>query len=574
MAWLRMALVCLPLSLAEDVLPQLLSIVETRHADAFLSDAPPDEIRASRKGQPSGRMAVLDETTLLSDLEATHLQEQAARSLIEGACFASYDHVYRVFKDSTCQKADLPGCKADGVHEACRYCGPPASGQGVAYPACPRAFVNVPLFHLAAGAAYRGFGVFIEAKLGSPAKDAQYITLLLDSASSSLGIIGRETVGHPGPLPQCTMRSFHTLGARSHCGLGSYTVHASRSAERWPHLGDQYCPTVDNDTDGRPYCVLRAAYADGSGFSAMMVRDALSIGSYTQPVPVNAIYRMSGPFQEPPCSGILGVAAARLNCVRLWDPETCFPGAMEQLLTSQGLRNKLGLCLGRPPQPEHAGSERLDHGTPGLLSLGGSAPELTVGSPHYSKIVSTRGYMTVRLLGVGVNGQLAPVRSAYFRRGILVDTGATVLSLPQAAWEAIAHTGSKHKCFSDRECLLNIQLQEVCLKLVDMVGCHAKRRTCSNISKRFLASGPPMLGFAALKDLYLELDIQSRQVGFATRSEAACNTECSAFLTEITCSFAKGCSWTADRCSGGMSTGGSTSRGSIATAEDKCFGTS
>jgi len=430
---------------------------------------------------------------------------------------------------------------------------------------------SIPLFHLANKPGQKGFGVFIEAKIGTPPERAQYVTLLLDSGSSSMAVIGPRAAGLPGPLPPCTLSSFHTRTGRSSCGLGGYTARDSPSHVRWPLPGSQYCPIAVNDTTRVPFCAMSVNYGDGSGFTGMMVNDTLTIGGYSQTAPVNAIYWMHGPFQEPPSAGIIGVAGADLNCARWGDPKTCFPGAMEQLLMSQGLKNRLGLCLGRPPLPTGSDHNRIDYGQPGLMSLGGTDTALTAGRVYYSKILQGTKYFALRLQGVGVNEQHASVPTAAFASGMIVDTGSTQLYLPYGAWTAISAAGAKIRCHQDSDCRLSIQVQGACLKLVDFVKCHPQHRVCSALEQRGLAYGQPMLGFAGMKDLYLELDLSDHQVGFATRSNKACNAKCSSFLTKITCSFAKGCAWEGTQCGGGMSSGGSKSRGSTVTAE--CFNT-
>lgn len=46
---------------------------------------------------------------------------------------------YSVYLDPTCLTRSQAGCKADGINDACRYCGPPSNGLGPSFPPCPTA---------------------------------------------------------------------------------------------------------------------------------------------------------------------------------------------------------------------------------------------------------------------------------------------------------------------------------------------------------------------------------------------------------------------------------------------------
>jgi len=230
------------------------------------------------------------------------------------------------------------------------------------------------------------------------------------------------------------------------------------------------------------------------------------------------------------------------------------------------------LCLGTPPQPNDSGASlgRVDYGTPGVLSLGGADPRLTIGSPRHTEIAYDKGFFSVSMVGVGVGGARVPV-DADKLQGTVVDTASPGLALPEEVLTGILAAGRGQNCSRDTDCALNLRLQGVCLNIVGLVHCHAHHQTCSELDEMVVPSQTPTLGHAALKDLYLELNLADRLVGFATRSQQACNAECSSFLKEATCRFAEGCSWAAGQCGGGMSTGGSTSRGSTVTEERRCF---
>merc|ERR1712003_57103 len=90
-------------------------------------------------------------------------------------------------------------------------------------------------------------------------------------------------------------------------------------------------------------------------------------------------------------------------------------------------------------------------------------------------------------------------------------------------------------------------------------------------SMAFVPSNETIICYGALKDLYLEFDQENQQVGFAARSNNACDGSCSEILAEQTCTFTKGCSWENSKCVGGMFGSGSKSRGSFVVPADECF---
>lgn len=324
------------------------------------------------------------------------LRAEAATQLVEG-CDPGFESDYRTTEDRACvRNPELAGCQADGIHMACRICGRPKSGTGKVFHPCPDAYVNVPLYHLAGNSSWIGMGVFMEAKLGAPADDPQYVTLLLDSGSVSLAVIGEGTEGKPGAMPQCSPQEFHFFLNRSRCALGSYSPNLSSSKELWPLPGSKLCQQVVNVSDNRSVCATSVCYAggcneNGSGYLAFDLAEELTIGPYTSKVPVDAIAYMMGPFQEPPSSGIIGLAGNQLNCVDYNDSDSCSPTAMDLFLKSQNLENRLGMCLGRPPQHDSKGY--LKHGLPGVLSLGGADPELYTG-PLLRTGSGTSGFFT------------------------------------------------------------------------------------------------------------------------------------------------------------------------------------
>lgn len=433
--------------------------------------------------------------------------------------------------------------------------------------------VNVPLFHLAHSVS-TGMGVFMEAKVGK-GSSKQYVTLLLDSGSVSMAVLGSESqptsslawtcgttlktvmrnINHTEPaLPQCTLQDFRSSN-KGRCGLGGYELSKSTSAEPWPLGGSKLCP-VKKDLEymsgrwatksGGP-CNARTCYGDGSGYQANLVKDFLSIGSYSQKVPIHAISNVAGVFQEAPSAGIIGVASKALNCASHSDPSTCYPGAMQQLLISQGLERKLGLCLGEPPEPSST------FGTPGLLSLGGIDHTLAVGEPLFTPLSGSK-YYTVKAHAFGLNGQKIATVTEAEGLATIVDTGAAALLLPK---EIAPYY--RMKCYEDPKCVINVQLEHVCLNIV-------------GVSYRSIGSSKTtMLGYPALKSLYMLLDLEHHHVGFAARSDKACNAECSTFLSEVTCGYAKGCHWAGSHCAGGQSSGGSTSRGSTVSKANQCF---
>jgi len=307
-------------------------------------------------------------------------------------------------------------------------------------------------------------------------------------------------------------------------------------------------------------------FGDGSCFLAFMLKDQLSVGGFRQSVPVRAITEMAGMFQEAPSSGIIGLAARELNCANGSDPDSCYPGAMQQLLISQGVDRRLGLCLGRPPLPDNETGDYIDYGTPGLMTLGGIEENLTNGSMHYTKISDHSGRYSVQMLSVGVNDQLVSDNATDFKTTI-VDTGSQLLLLPKQTLKAVTEAARQNTCEVASDCRLNLQLKGACLNLVGVLRCLSNQVTGSkhcypDLNSIGVSEDTAIIGYAALKDLYLELNLDDFHVGFASRSDKSCNAQCSSFLSEATCSFAESCTWLDGRCTGGISTGGSSSRGS------------
>eukprot|EP00930_Biecheleria_cincta_P097263 TRINITY_DN88988_c0_g1_i1.p1 TRINITY_DN88988_c0_g1~~TRINITY_DN88988_c0_g1_i1.p1 ORF type:complete len:646 (+),score=80.27 TRINITY_DN88988_c0_g1_i1:46-1938(+) len=499
------------------------------------------------------------------------LRHQAASHLVDG-CDPGFISDYRTTEDHACDEdPKLEGCQADGIHMACRSCGTPKSGTGPVFEACPNAYVNVPVYHLAKNSSWFGMGVFMEAKLGTPGNGSQYVTLLLDSGSVSLAVIGEGTKGKPGALPQCSPQEFHLFLNRSHCALGSYSPNLSSSKELWPLPGSKLCAEEVNVSNNTSACLTRVCYAggcneNGSGYFALGMKEEFTIGPYTATVPIDAVAYMMGPFQEPPSSGIIGLAGNKLNCIDANDTDTCAPTAIDLFLRSQNLENRLGMCLGRPPQHDSRGY--LKHGRPGVLSLGGADPELYTG-PLLSTGLGDSGFFTAELKGLGIGGVSAWKNSTT----VLVDSGNPGgISMPMELLMPFSDLADNKSCNHDSECAVNIQLQGVCLNVIGLLKCNATAHVCNVGEDGGFGIEPDlvMLGYQVIKDLYLELDRENVKMGFAARSDAPCSTECSAVLTEATCGFTEGCSWNGEKCTGGRSIG-SGSRGSTVGEEDSCF---
>merc|ERR1712025_708001 len=128
--------------------------------------------------------------------------------------------------------------------------------------------VSVPIFHLARNDSTHGMGVFVEALIGV-GDHAQYVTLLLDSGSSSMAVTGKLTTGKPGPVKLCDTQEFHNTYKRSHCALGSYDMANSTSVSLYPKPDSPYCGFIENvtvDNKSHEICVTQSWYADESGW--------------------------------------------------------------------------------------------------------------------------------------------------------------------------------------------------------------------------------------------------------------------------------------------------------------------
>mmetsp|Transcript_110058 Transcript_110058/g.276818 ORF Transcript_110058/g.276818 Transcript_110058/m.276818 type:complete len:299 (+) Transcript_110058:63-959(+) len=68
---------------------------------------------------------------------SSHSARALSTAPYPSGCADTYNHDYGVYNDPACSIGSLPGCKADGQNEDCRYCGPPASRQGQVYEDCP-----------------------------------------------------------------------------------------------------------------------------------------------------------------------------------------------------------------------------------------------------------------------------------------------------------------------------------------------------------------------------------------------------------------------------------------------------
>jgi len=181
-------------------------------------------------------------------------------------------------------------------------------------------------------------------------------------------------------------------------------------------------------------------------------------------------------------------------------------------------------------------------------------------------------YFSVALKGVGINGAVAYENSTNYLPAI-VDTGNPMgISLPVAWLQGIDDVSKEQACEVDSDCVLNVKFDGLCLNVAGLIGCNATTSKCTvpTSETAFTFSSEAMIGFELLKDLYIELDRQHDQIGFAARSGESCRTPCSAVLTEVTCGFTDGCSWDGARCAGGMSQG-SLSSGSTVGKESECF---
>merc|ERR1712039_646888 len=88
-----------------------------------------------------------------------------------------------------------------------------------------------------------------------------------------------------------------------------------------------------------------------------------------------------------------------------------------------------------------------------------------------------------------------------------------------------------------------------CVQMAGLIPCKNKICDLQNSDVASSGDGSTMFGYNAMKRLYLEFDHQNNQVGFANRSDTACNSECSAYIAATTCELAK-CTWSGSACSG------------------------
>jgi hypothetical protein len=287
-----------------------------------------------------------------------------------------------------------------------------------------------------------------------------------------------------------------------------------------------------------------------------MLSDTLTIGSLSATVTVGAISTVQEGFQEAPANGIMGVSASSGNCnsgsfasSQTSDSVTCAEDTMQALLTANGYGDKFGVCLG------------VD--APGVLSLGGANSDFYTAPMLATPLVtSTSGenYYSVDLTGFGVGGSTICTGTACVgSQTAIVDTGTAVAQLNTEAYTALA--SSSVSCSSDDGCLVDFQFggdSPMCIQSKGLMTCVGG--TCQIDTEMVNSgSGQTIIGYTALKYLYLQFDRAGMEVGFAERS-GECSVECTSYLSQFGCGKAS-CSWDGSSCSGGQGSG-STAVGS------------
>lgn len=186
------------------------------------------------------------------------------------------------------------------------------------------------------------------------------------------------------------------------------------------------------------------------------------------------------------------------------------------------------------------------------------------------------GFYAVEFTAIGVNGQLA-CDDCVSEPGspTIVDSGTPPLLLSTTAFNQLVSTASSVSCSSDSDCLVTMQIGNVCVNAAGLLSCVSG--TCAVIhgavssGASSVNGGSAIIGNAAINQLYIEFNNGEHQIGFANR-QGLCSAPCSSFLSVHSCDRAQ-CTWSGDTCTGDAALGNSAigSIVSSVSAGGSCF---
>lgn len=210
-----------------------------------------------------------------------------------------------------------------------------------------------------------------------------------------------------------------------------------------------------------------------------------------------------------------------------------------------------------------------------MLTLGGPNPDFYTGDMYYTPILHG-GFYAVEFTAIGVNGQLA-CDDCVSEPGspTIVDSGTPPLLLSTTAFNQLVSTASSVSCSSDSDCLVTMQIGNVCVNAAGLLSCVSG--TCAVIhgavssGASSVNGGSAIIGNAAINQLYIEFNNGEHQIGFANR-QGLCSAPCSSFLSVHSCDRAQ-CTWSGDTCTGDAALGNSAigSIVSSVSAGGSCF---
>eukprot|EP01095_Lingulamoeba_sp_RSL-Kostka_P003858 TRINITY_DN14977_c0_g1_i1.p1 TRINITY_DN14977_c0_g1~~TRINITY_DN14977_c0_g1_i1.p1 ORF type:complete len:422 (-),score=152.86 TRINITY_DN14977_c0_g1_i1:174-1439(-) len=246
---------------------------------------------------------------------------------------------------------------------------------------------------------------YVDVYLGS---NNQHFTTQLDTGSSDLAI----------PDTSCSTCGKHPDGP--------YDSSKSSDSDSISCSSNKVtCPKCTSSQ-----CSYSIAYGDGSGFDASVYLDDMTFGGLKAQQYFGAITQehagqgQSG-FEPYPVDGIMGFAYGKIS-------EIGAPTVFETLVNDGQIDNVFSMCL---------------NATGGYLTLGEAGTHHT-GNFVYTPIVQEQFY-TIYLDDMSVFGNSIGVSAdTYNRFGTIVDSGTTLLILPNAAYSALEDT-LKDSCGSN-----------------------------------------------------------------------------------------------------------------------------
>lgn len=248
----------------------------------------------------------------------------------------------------------------------------------------------------------------------------QPINVQLDTGSSTMAV----------PLQQCRNCAIgdHRLDlarAVGRSGIVSCSSRACQPESCAPSCGACSASRACCSKHYPDGCSFSLSYADRSGVNGVLVLANVGISSLVTPLVFGAILEQKS-FEASNVDGIFGLAYKSLAC----NPSCVIPLFDTLVATHQVDHDIFSLCTA--PQG-------------GVLTLGGSNPNLYEGSLSYVPLIRTSFMMfyMVKLAGASVGGE--SVDLPYFTSAI-IDSGTTLLVISQKTYNALRDFFQTHYC--------------------------------------------------------------------------------------------------------------------------------